>query len=160
MFITDKEFHLLCLTVQCILNTSTMLISLDNHAIFIETNTFCILRPYYLLLKNNACVRNSLPMNPTRHVIWLFIIFRVNKGQSTFKRVNLVETVFNQICAIIWPPIFLHFTVFIFKSDILQIWILRASFVTSLASFTMRHATGLLSLFKDTTVYSEIKRLK
>lgn len=118
MFITDKEFHLLCLTVLCILNTSTMLISLDNHAIFIETNTFCILRPYYLLLKNNACVRNSLPMNPTRHVIWLFIIFRVNKGQSTFKRVNLVETVFNQIYAIIWPPIFLHFTVFIFKSDI------------------------------------------
>lgn len=140
-------------------------ISLDNHAIFIETNTFCILRPYYLLLKNNACVRNSLPMNPTRHVIWLFIIFRVNKGQSTFKRVNLVETVFNQIYAIIWPPIFLHFTVFIFKSDITftryyKLWILRASFVTSLASFTMRHATGLLSLFKDTTVYSEIKRLK
>ena len=157
MFITDKEFHLLCLTVQYILNTSTKLISLDNHAIFNETNTFCILRPYYLLLKNNACVRNSLPMNPTRHVIWLFIIFRVNKGQSTFKRVNLVETVFNQICAIIWPPIFLHFTVFISQirynsHSILQIWIVRASFVTSLASFTLRHATGLLSLFKDTTI--------
>lgn len=52
----------------------SMVKSLIKYHFIDKNSTFSLVWSYYLLLENNNCVRNSLPMNPSCHVIELFLI--------------------------------------------------------------------------------------
>lgn len=70
----------------------SMVKSLINYHFIDKNSTFSLVWSYYLLLENNNCVRNSLPMNPSCHVIELFLIVKGSrKFNALYVRVDEVK---------------------------------------------------------------------
>lgn len=62
----------------------SMVKSLINYHFIDKNSTFSLVWSYYLLLENNNCVRNSLPMNPSCHVTKLFLIVKSSRKFNAF----------------------------------------------------------------------------